>query len=185
MYGNDDSDMKIVGNFQPAAPAQDESEAAALLFERERSSGNLKVAHELGRFFAGELFAPDGIAYYDEAAADFERRNICILYTFVADQAMNACCPNAVIAQSAENEFYDEIRRRNLTLYESISRSGAFSIYLLCRKGKDGRRDGVGKAYARIIRRPDDPEAEKTGEENYKKFCDFCFEHLAKTKFSL
>ncbi len=183
MYGNDDSDMKIVGSFQTGTEVQDESEAAARLYERERSNGNLERAHGVGRFFAAQLLTPGGIAYGDEA--DFKQRNISVLYAFAADQAMNLYSPNALIAQSAENEFYDEIRRSSLTLYESISRSGAFSIYLLCRREKDGRRSGIGEAFAKILRRENDPETIKTGEECYKKFCDFCFEHLKKIDFSL
>ena len=184
MYGNDDSDMKIVGELSSVARTPDESEAAARLFERERSNGNLEKAHEVGKFLARALLEPGGIAYDPEAAVDFERRNICILYAFAADQAISRYSPNTMIAQSAENEFYDEIRRSNAPLYESISRSGAFSIYLLCKKGRDGLREDMGKAYAKIVRRPEDREAEKLGEESYKKFCEYCFEHLEKINFA-
>lgn len=184
MYGYDDSDMKIVGAPLPPQKPQDEGEEAADLYSRELNNGNLNRAHEIGKLFAKTILSGELLPSEEREKTEFEQRNILILFAFVADQAINHFCPNTMTAQSAENEFYNEIRTNNPSLYESVSRSGAFSIYLLCQKGSEGKRNEIGKAYAKIIRKPDDKEAENAGERLYKSFWDYCFEHFKNIEFT-
>lgn len=181
MYCNDDSDMKIVGN---GAPAQDESDAEARLFSHERENGNLDKAHDIGKKFADALLNEDGFAFEKNSASDFEARNRSILFAFTADRVLDIFMPNHLIAKSAQNEFFDEIRRRNIGLYESVSRSGAFSMYLLCKRSGDGKYIGIGKKYAEIIRKPQDNMAEEEGENAYRRFFDYCIEHIKNLEFS-
>lgn len=181
MYGTDDSDMKIVGKrLQPI----DESDVEAKLYNHERENGNLEKAHDIGRFFAKELMDQNGFAYEKNRASDFEARNRSVLFAFTADRVLSTFMPNHIIARSAQNEFFDEIRRSDIGLYESISRSGAFSMYLLCRRRGDGRYTGVGKVYAGVIRRPEDEAIIAKGDEIYEKFFDFCIEHIKNIEFS-
>ena len=181
MYGTDDSDMKIVGKrLQPI----DESDMDAKLYNHERENGNLEKAHDIGKFFAKELMDPEGFAYEKNRASDFEARNRSILFAFTADRVLSTFMPNHIIARSAQNEFFDEIRRRDIGLYESISRSGAFSMYLLCKRRGDGRYAGVGTVYAGVIRRPDDEKIAVEGNEIYEKFFNFCIEHIKNIEFS-
>ena len=181
MYGTDDSDMKIVGKrLQPI----DESDIEAKLYNHERENGNLEKAHEIGRFFAEALMNSEGFAYEKNRASDFEARNRSILFAFTADRVLSTFMPNHIIARSAQNEFFDVIRRGDIGLYESISRSGAFSMYLLCRRRGDGHYIGVGKVYAGVIRRPDDETTVAKGNEIYEKYFDFCIEHIKNIEFS-
>ncbi|MBQ5328748.1 MAG: hypothetical protein J6J15_06180 [Oscillospiraceae bacterium] len=181
MYGTDDSDMKIVGKrLQPI----DESDMEAKLYNHERKNGNLEKAHDIGKFFAESLMNEDGFAYEKNRASDFEARNRSILFAFTADRVLSTFMPNHIIARSAQNEFFDEIRRRDIGLYESISRSGAFSMYLLCRRRGDGRYTGVGRVYAGVIRRPDDEATAAKGDEIYEKYFDFCIEHIKNIEFA-
>ena len=181
LYGTDDSDMKIVGKrLQPI----DESDMEAKLYNHERENGNLEKAHSIGRFFAEALMNSDGFAYEKNRASDFEARNRSILFAFTADRVLSTFMPNHIIARSAQNEFFDEIRRRDIGLYESVSRSGAFSMYLLCKRRGDGRYIGVGKVYAGVIRRPDNEAIVAKGDEIYEKFFDFCIEHIKNIEFS-
>ena len=181
MYGTDDSDMKIVGKrLQPV----DESDVEAKLYNHERENGNLEKAHDIGRFFARALMDQSGFAYEKNRASDFEARNRSILFAFTADRVLSTFMPNHIIARSAQNEFFDEIRRSDIGLYESISRSGAFSMYLLCKRRGDGRYTGVGKVYAGVIRRPDDEATVAKGDEIYEKYFDFCIEHIKNIEFS-
>lgn len=181
MYGTDDSDMKIVGKkIQP----MDESDIEAKLYSHERENGNLEKAHEIGRFFAEALMETDGFAYEKNRASDFEARNRSILFAFTADRVLSTFMPNHIIARSAQNEFFDGIRKKDIGLYESISRSGAFSMYLLCRRRGDGRYTGVGKVYADVLRKPENEATAAFGEELYEKYFDFCIEHIKNIEFS-
>ena len=181
MYGLDDSDMKIVGK---TAPAMDESDAEARLYSHEHENGNLEKAHDIGKLFAAALMDESGFAYEKNVASDFEARNRAILFAFTADRVLDTFMPNHIIARSAQNEFFDEIRRRNIGLYESVSRSGAFSMYLLCRRSGDGRYVGIGKVYADVIRRPDSDSAAQEGEELYRKYFEYCIEHIKNIEFA-
>ncbi len=181
MYKMDDSDMKIVG---VNVDIVDESDAEARLYSHERENGNLEKAHDIGKALAAALLNEGGAAYEKNVASDFEARNRSILYAFTADRVLDIFMPNHIIARSAQNEFFDEIRRRNIGLYESISRSGAFSMYLLCRRSGDGRYIDIGKVYAGVIRRPDDEKTEKEGNELYHKYFDYCIEHIRNVDFS-
>lgn len=181
MYKTDDSDMKIVGSDMKVI---DESDAEARLYSHERENGNLEKAHDIGKALAAALLNEGGVAYEKNVASDFEARNRSILYAFTADRVLDTFMPNHIIARSAQNEFFDEVRRRNIGLYESISRSGAFSMYLLCGRSGDGRYIGVGKVYAGVIRRPEDEKIEKEGDELYRKYFDYCIEHIKNVEFS-
>ena len=181
LYGNDDSDMKIVGKkIQP----MDESDIEAKLYNHERENGNLEKAHSIGNYFAKALMDNDGFAYEKNRASDFEARNRSILFAFTADRVLSTFMPNHIIARSAQNEFFDEIRRRDIGLYESISRSGAFSMYLLCRRRGDGRYAGVGKVYADVLRKPENENTVAFGDELYEKYFDFCIEHIKNIEFA-
>ncbi len=181
MYGTDDSDMKIVGKkIQP----MDESDIEAKLYNHERENGNLEKAHNIGRFFAEALLNSTGFAYEKNRASDFEARNRSILFAFTADRVLSTFMPNHIIARSAQNEFFDEIRSRDIGLYESISRSGAFSMYLLCGRKGDGRYAGIGKVFAGVVRRPEDEAIAAEGDEIYEKYFDFCIEHIKNIEFA-
>jgi len=181
MYGTDDSDMKIVGKrLQPI----DESDMEAKLYNHERENGNLEKAHDIGRFFAEALMNSDGFAYEKNRASDFEARNRSILFAFTADRVLSTFMPNHIIARSAQNEFFDVIRRGDIGLYESISRSGAFSMYLLCRRRGDGRYIGIGNVYAGVVRRPEDSATAEKGDEIYEKYFNFCIEHIKNIEFA-
>lgn len=181
MYKSDDSDMKIVGKkIQP----MDESDIEAILYGHESENGNLEKAHEIGRFFASALMETDGFAYEKNRASDFEARNRSILFAFTADRVLSTFMPNNIIARSAQNEFFDGIRKRDIGLYESISRSGAFSMYLLCRRRGDGRYIGVGEVFADVLRKPENEATVASGDELYEKYFDFCIEHIKNIEFS-
>lgn len=181
MYGTDDSDMKIVGTDKIKV---DESDAEARLYAHERDNGNLGKAHDIGKAFADALLSEGGFAFEKNSASDFEARNRSILFAFTADRVLDTFMPNHIIARSAQNEFFDEIRRRNIGLYESVSRSGAFSMYLLCGRSGDGRYIGVGKVFAGVVRRPEDAKAEQSGDELYRKYFDYCIEHIKNIEFA-
>lgn len=181
MYGIDDSDMKIAGK---AVPDMDESDAEARLYSHEHDNGNLEKAHDIGKRLAAALLDEGGFAYEKNVASDFEARNRSILFAFTADRVLDIFMPNHIIARSAQNEFFDEIRRRNIGLYESISRSGAFSMYLLCRRNGVGQYVGIGKVYADVIRRPDSETATAEGNELYQKYFEYCIEHIKNIEFA-
>lgn len=182
MYGNDDSDMKITGNL---APEVDESEAAARLYHHEKENGNLAKAQEAGSVLASVLLRTEGFSCFLNWEEDFAARNRCILFAFVADQAIDTFLPNHLTRQFAESRFYGELRDNAPGLYESISRSAAYSMYLICKRSGDGRRIGIGKIYAKVLRHPEDAALEREGELLYESFYNICIEHLRRVEFAV
>ncbi len=182
MYGNDDSDMKIAGDL---APEIDESEAAARLYRHEKENGNLAKAQEIGSALASVLLKPEGFTCFRNWEEDFAARSRCILFAFVADQAVDTFLPNHLIRQFAESRFYDELRSNAPDLYESISRSAAYSMYLLCKRSGDGRRIGIGGVYAKILRYPEDAALEQEGELLYESFYNICIGQLRCMEFAV
>lgn len=181
MYQTDDSDMKIAVSNENKV---DESDSEARLYSHERENGNLEKAHMIGKTLADALLCSDGFAYEKNIASDFDARNRCVLFAFTADRVLDTFMPNHIIARSAQNEFFDEIRQKNIGLYESISRSGAFSMYLLCRRSGDGRYIGAGKVYANIVRRPDDETTVILGDQLYTRYFDYCLNQIRNIEFS-
>lgn len=181
MYLQDDSDMKIAENVRYNA---DESDSEARLYAHERDNGNLEKAHAIGKALADALLCEDGFAFEKNIASDFDARNRCVLFAFTADRVLDTFMPNQIIARSAQNEFFDEIRLKNIGLYESISRSGAFSMYLLCRRSGDGRYIGTGKVYANIVRRPDDEPTVILGDQLYLRYFEYCVDKIRNIEFS-
>lgn len=181
MYNSDDSDMKIA---KGVSTSVDESDTEARLYAHERDNGNLEKAHMIGKTLADALLCKDGFAFESNVASDFDARNRCILFAFTADRVLDTFMPNHIIARSAQNEFFDEIRQKNIGLYESISRSGAFSMYLLCRRSGDGRYIGAGKVYANIVRRPDDEPTVILGDQLYLRYFEYCLNQIRNIEFS-
>lgn len=181
MYVTDDSDMKIVGE---QSEKMDESDAEARLYRHEHANGNLEKAHAIGKNFADALFCGDEIPCDEIGISGFEATCQSILFAFTADRVLDTFMPNHIIARSAQNTFFDEMRKRSPSLYESVSRSGAFSMYLLCKRSGDGRYIGIGSVYAGIVRKPEDEKAVAEGEALYNKYYNYCIEHIKNVEFA-
>ena len=171
----DDSDMKIAGDdFEPVKKAdeQESVEATARQLAQEKSNGNLSRARRLGAIMADEVSAIDGStnpAHETERnrALPMQRR---ILLAFAVEVGLDAFLPNQLVAQTAQNIFYNTLLITAPSIYEDLQESGAFSFYYLC--FRDGRHveQRVVETFAALCVRKEDSEYEQMGRELYMRF---------------
>lgn len=171
----DDSDMKIAGDdFEPVKKAdeQESVEATARQLAQEKSNGNLSRARRLGAIMADEVSAIDGSTNpvhetERNRALPMQRR---ILLAFAVEVGLDAFLPNQLVAQTAQNIFYNTLLITAPSIYEDLQESGAFSFYYLC--FRDGRQveQRVGETFAALCGRKEDPEYEQMGRKLYMRF---------------
>lgn len=133
MRHEDDSDMKIAGDdFDDILEPQGESaEAVARLLEQEKANGNLSRARRLGAIMADEVSAIEGGD--SQPAEDIgslltQRR---ILLAFAVEVGLDAFLPNNLVAQTAQNVFYNTLHITAPAFYDDLQESGAFSFYYM------------------------------------------------------
>ena len=137
MRHEDDSDMKIAGDdFDDILEPQGESaEAVARLLEQEKANGNLSRARRLGAIMADEVSAIEGGD--SQPAEDIgslltQRR---ILLAFAVEVGLDAFLPNNLVAQTAQNVFYNTLHITAPAFYDDLQESGAFSFYYMYVRG--------------------------------------------------
>ena len=93
-----------------------------------------------------------------------------ILLAFAVEVGLDAFLPNQLVAQTAQNIFYNTLLITAPSIYEDLQESGAFSFYYLCfRDGRQVERR-VGETFAALCGRKGDPEYEQMGREFYIRF---------------
>lgn len=174
MTNFDDSDMKIVtGDFDPEPePAGESAEATARLLEREKKNGNLGKARRLGARMAEEVASIEGYTTAANGAAEnpsllTQRR---ILLAFAVEVGLDAFLPNNLVAQTAQNVFYDTLHITAPEFYDDLQESGAFSFYYLC--VRDGRQveKKVGETFASLCGMKGSESYARMGQELYIRF---------------
>lgn len=175
MAYNDDSDMKIAGdNFDDLDKHADEKsvEAMARLLEQEKQNGNLSRARRLGAIMADEVSAVEGsVSPLQESEKNrslpTQRR---ILSAFAVEVGLDAYLPNQLVAQTAQNIFYDTLHITSPAFYDDLQGSGAFSFYYLCfREGRQVERR-IGETFATLCGMKEDEEYIRMGQEYYVRF---------------
>lgn len=168
----DDSDMKIVGD--DLEPVTDRRQAppdeTAHLLEAQKENGNLSRARRLGAILADEVSAVEGEACTEEAALLTQRR---ILLAFVVEAELDRLLPNNLVAQTAQNVFYQSLRMTAPQFYEDLQASGAFSFYYLgVREGgsADAVAHRVGETFATLCGRKGDADYRERGQALYARF---------------
>lgn len=174
MARQEDSDMKIVpdGAVEMPEPAEDSVEAMARLLDREKKNGNLSKARRLGARMAEEVASVEG--YSTAAGGPAENPSLLprrrILMAFAVEVGLDAFLPNNLVAQSAQNVFYDTLKILAPDFYDDLQESGAFSFYYLCvRDGRQVERR-VGENFASLCGRPGSESYARMGEELYSRF---------------
>ena len=163
----EDQDMKIVGEGPiPDLCSSDELETAA--FNREKQSGILDRAKELGRRMVGEFQNAGGEFAFgaeagEEALLTLQRQ---VLLAFVATVGVERFCVSKLAAQTAHQSFYNCLKETFPDLYQELN-GGAFSFYYLAyRRGGDVERR-MGQTFAMLCARDGDPVYQELGEALY------------------
>lgn len=179
----DDSDMKIV----PDKPSDifDMSEGAASAFVREKSNGNMDKAHQLGLAFAAEILNPTdavvlfGIGQLDTELTIMQRK---LMFAYIVNKVIEEMAPNSIVAQSAMAAFYDEIGGHSPEIYELITDSAAFSLYILSVRSSAEEDDpyAIGRVFAQLCEHEDDKVFINYGCELAKLFTIQCTQMVLK-----
>lgn len=171
----DDRDMKIAGS-DGAQKKTDAGEREAESYELHRENGNLRRAMKLGRRMAEELLRPDSAAMIgqDDMESLLMIKNRRILFAFVADMVMSLQTPDSIVAESAQDAFYDYIRENDPELYGYIEKASEFSMYLACGRNKKSTAASIGKTFAKLVEMPDRKLIEMFGAELYDYYFYFC-----------
>ena len=163
---NDDSDMKIA----PDRPSElfDLSEGAASAFVREKSNGNMEKARLLGQSLAAELGRePGGLPYFGVGAFDdgksLDQRRL--LYAYVVSRVIEDTAPNSIVAQSALSAFYSQVQRETPEYYPAVTDSAALSLYILAGRSEPDDYNALGRTFARLCGREEDPVFCRYGRE--------------------
>lgn len=173
--GYDDSDMKIV----PNDPSElfDSSEGAANAFLRETQNGNMEKARTLGAQFAGELtgerkgIVSFGVGDFDDDTTLLQRK---VMFAYVVNQVLEELAPTSIVAQSAISAFQMAIRRDGPELYDPITDSAVISQYILAVRTMPDDKSAVGKVFARLCGRGEDPLFVRYGCELASYFTMYC-----------
>nr|WP_317412504.1 hypothetical protein [uncultured Solibaculum sp.] len=171
----DDNDIRIAGD-HPSRETSEENvlDQTAQELEREKRNGNLERARQLGALVAGEMWASDSESLFGADASEggqglFERR---LLYAFAASTGLERYTPNQLCARTALSSFYDILKKEAPDLYDQLENSFAFSFYYLdLRRGQKVPAD-IGKSFAMLCNREDDPVYAQLGEALYLRFLD-------------
>lgn len=172
-FKQDDSDMKIFTTSQRTLEFAEAEKIVAEL-ERQRQNGNLGKARRLGQTLADEIAKLgngsvfDGLLGTDAQSKTVKQRKI--LLAFAIESSIAVYSPSKLIGTATLNTYYEVLSQQSPEFYESISASGAFSVYYLdLRRGIKVSR-AIGKTFARLCGEEGNPVYEELG---YALNCSF------------
>ena len=171
----DDSDMKIAPD--RISKVFDMSEGDANAFVREKSNGNMDKARKLGQQFAAELTAPmKGVTLFGIGAFDNQRTmdQRKVLFAYIVNLVTQDMAPNSILAQSVLSSFYDSVQYQSTELHELITDSAAYSLYILAHRSSPGNPEEIGKVFAQLCDRDEDPIFIHYGAELANYFMMYC-----------
>ena len=180
----DDRDMKIVGATKEEKVDAGEKEAA--IYEKHRMNGNLKKATKIGKKLGEELLRKDSAAMLgrDEKESLLMIKNRRILFAFVADMTLALQTPDSIVAESAQDAFYDYLKENDPELYEYIENASEFSMYLACGRHTKSAAASIGKTFATLVEMPGRKLIELFGSELYDYYFYFCSKLVKEAGFA-
>ncbi len=163
----EDQDMKIVGSLP--TKAENDSDAVAEEFAREKESGVLDRAKELGRRMVAEYKSAGGEFAFgadenEDANLSLQRQ---VLLAFVVTVGIDRYCASPLAAQTAHQRFFNDLKKDAPELYRELNENGAISFYYLAyRRGGEVERR-MGQTFAMLCARDGDPVYQELGEALY------------------
>lgn len=182
----EDEDIKIADGHFSSSRSEDSSEIAAREFLRQKQSGNIKRARELGAVFARALLMPEE----GPLAGALSRKpmqmqhHIYLLYTYVVNRVIAEHSPDSILAQTSLNVFYSEIETASPEVFRHVNDMAAFSLYILCERSRNRSDDEIGRIFAELCGMKDDPETFRYGNELFHKLYEACAEKIRGTPYA-
>ncbi|MFA9380137.1 MAG: hypothetical protein ACERKO_03650, partial [Acetanaerobacterium sp.] len=179
----DDSDIKIAGDTSQTTQhsTSEELERLAALVKTEHDNGNIERAKRLAVTLVDTVFTHD---VFTDGVKDEELLvQIRLLITFTLDICLENGLPNQIVAQSAQNLFYEQISLRDHAFYDKLQTSGAFSMYLLCTRSESANSASIGDEFAKLCRREGDEGYTKLGRDVFEYYLKLCADKIRSTQF--
>lgn len=177
----DDSDIKIAGEKPRALSSSEELERLAALVKAEHDNGNIQRAKRLAVALVDTVFTHD--AFTDGVTDRTLLLQIRLLITFTIDICMENGLPNPIVAQTAQNLFYEQITLRDRAFYDEIQTTGAFSMYLLCTRSESANSTSIGEEFANLCGREGDSEYIKLGKDIFEYYLKLCADKMRASEF--
>jgi hypothetical protein len=183
----DDSDMKIAqDSFRPgAAAAEDAAEKAAQEFLHQRDNGNIERARQLGQLFAADLQQFGQSALRDvelRAVTQQEHHHQLLLCSYIINRVIAEHSPSQILAQTSSSMFYKQVESLSRTLYQDISDTAAFSLYIL--NERLGSPEDIGHIYARLLGAENDLLLAQKGNRLYSTLYQNCRERILSVNYT-
>ncbi len=170
----DDSDMKIVGQPGKSAP---ETDFQGLLEEssRQHFNGNVAKAKTLGTNIVSSFSyraAPEELLQLIRQAGvkptEDVLQQVRYLSVFSAEVSLQRFLPSRLLAEIAKTEMYDVLMKYSPSFYDSLARSGAFSLYYMTAQGGVVSAENVGRQFAVLCGRAGDAAYAALGKTLYE-----------------
>jgi hypothetical protein len=172
-----DEDIKIApGSFSRKGADSLEADAAAQLYLKHKSAGNIEKARGLGESYAA-LLAALAKEYLPPEKSDQKKlraHHNLILFSYVVNRVISDFSPDSVLAQTALNVFYDSIDEKTPELVKHVRDMAAFSLYILCERSDSSTYDEIGRIYANVCGSEGDESLIWEGNRLYQEFYQRC-----------
>ncbi len=184
----DDSDVKIAGD-RPAADLSIREDPGAnddYLIEKE--NGNIERAKLLGQNLAKILskdFADECMLHLEPDSEDARTKTqVLLLFAFAIDRGLNTHVPNSTLINTAHTSFFNTLQEISPDVYDQISDTGAYSLYMLCaRREGAGVCRSIGESFAKLCGKEDDVALSSTGEMIFSIFLNMVKVEVVKMEF--
>lgn len=181
-----DEDIKIApGHFSQSPRAEDAAELAAEDFLRQKRSGNVELARELGSRYARALLQMENGPLAGELKGKPQTMwpHIFLLYSYVVNHVIADHSPNSILAQTSLNVFYKDIEAASPELYRYVSDMAAFSLYILCERSRNRSDEEIGMIFAGLAGSDSDTALVRYGNELYDKLYAYCIGEIRGTPY--
>lgn len=178
----DDSDIKIAGEEEPAETEMFDPEE----LRKQHENGNLSLARELGKILCRKLLSIDGEASFgqDERESEALRSQRRILFAFTACHGIDRYVPDQILRDVTRNAFYNALKSKMPEFYNGLDSAGSFSFYYLCVRQEKNVETEIGKTFAMLTGKKNDPVIEEMGRALFLYFCDSVREAIEDVEFS-
>lgn len=162
-----------------------ETESIVAMLYNQKENGNIDRARALGIQMAEQVDADDGefCFGYDAKENDSVVLQRRMLLAFTVKRGFELFCPNMIVAKTANNQFFDIIRKNSPHIYADIQANGAFSYYTLCVRDCKEAEKCIGDTFAELAGHSGDEVYSQLGEALYLHFLDIVAAGVEKQQF--
>ncbi|MDD6176171.1 MAG: hypothetical protein PUC59_10525 [Firmicutes bacterium] len=179
---SDDSDMKIA-DFSSKPHRSQTANDAEEQYLLHKANGDLQKAAALGQLLAKQLCSgeEDFSLAGKECGAKLQRQ---LLFCFAVEVTLENALEDAVLAQAAQNAFYDAVQKQSPQFYRYLNDSGVFSFYLLAYRRGGNVEHSIGKVFAMLNDDNEDGCLAEVGETLYCMFCSSVGDTIVNQQFA-